>query len=124
MPLTEIQEDFCLQYVANGYHVAEAYAAAHPDSTMKSAQNSGYRYMKIPEVKQRIEELRKEKLDALSIDADRVLEKLAEIAFAQKGDKDYRSSDQLKALQLMIQSLGLEKKKSNNENDTIEIEVG
>ena len=52
-------------------------------------------------VKEYIRELQKERFEALNISAERVAEKLADIAFAAKDDNYYNVTAQLKALDLL-----------------------
>ena len=47
----------------------------------------------------------------VSVDAEMVMSKLAEIAFSEKGDSDYTTKDKLKALDLLQKQLGLQKQK-------------
>ena len=68
--------------------------------------------------------LRKEAFDALHIDAYRVLEELAEIGFAPKGDEDYNTTCKIKALELLGKHLQLfEGKKEEATEQIIRVSI-
>lgn len=114
------REMFCQEYVANGYNAQEAFRkiyADHPNSA---------RLMKEPEVKARIDELIHEKYEELHISAERIAEKLAEMAFAAKDDEVYGPSVALKALDMLQKQLGLQTKNVNATVDgptTIQVKI-
>lgn len=74
--------------------------------------------MKQPEVITRIDELIHEKYLALHITADRLAEKLAEMAFAAKDDEVYTPQIALKAIDQLQKQLGLQKQKIDANVDT------
>lgn len=103
------RELFCQEYVANGYKQAEAYSKVWPNNS--DPNNAARRLMKEPWVANRIDELIKEKYKALHISAERIAEKLSEMAFAEKEDEIYGPSVALKALDMLQKQLGLQKQK-------------
>lgn len=120
--LTEQKKLFCRYYITN-YNATKSYQQAYPKASYKTCQERGSKLLKEDEVKQYIDDLRKEHFDELKIDAIRVAEKLAEIAFAQKGDEYYNSQAQLKALDLLQKQLNLQNQKVEVKQDTIEVEI-
>lgn len=116
---------FCEEYVANGYKAVEAYMIAYPNSSRESAYRSSSKVLLKPEIKQYIKDIQRERFEALNISAERIAEKLAEIAFADKKDTDYTATSQLKALDLLQKQLGLQSQKMelNGKQDVI-INIG
>lgn len=122
MALNAKQKMFCEEYVANGYNATKAYMATHPDA--KDGRNS-HRMLKNQEVRDYIYEIQKDRFEALNVCAERVAEKLAEIAFAPKGDVDYNATAQLKALDLLQKQLGLQQQKMEvGGQQNIKINIG
>ena len=104
--LTLKEKTFCEEYVANGGNASRAYFAAY-DTTIENARKEYCKVFRKPEVKAYIRALQKEAFSAACISAEKVALKLNEIAFAEKGDKDYNTTAQLKALELIQKQLGL-----------------
>lgn len=104
--LTLKEKTFCEEYVANGGNASRAYFAAY-DTTIENARKEYCKVFRKPEVKAYIGALQKEAFNAACISAEKVALKLNEIAFAEKGDKDYNTTAQLKALELIQKQLGL-----------------
>lgn len=108
--LSAKEKRFCEEYIRNGYNATKAYLLAY-DCEYSTANSQGYKLLRKPEIKQYIEEVQKIAFDEACISAERIALKLAEIAFADKGDKDYNASAQLKALDLIQKQLGLQTQK-------------
>lgn len=122
--MTLQQENFCYEYCANGYNAKQAYLAAYgQDKKISSPESCACRLLQIPEIKAKVAEIRKVRLDALQIDADRVVEKLAEIAFAKKGDEYYNAASQIKALDILSKQFGLQTQKMEVKQEVIEIGI-
>ena len=112
---------FIEEYLANGYNVADAYRKAY---NVERANNAGKTF-NLPAVQEEIARRLKEKHETLNITADRVMEELATIAFAAKGDKDYNANAKLKALDLLQKQLGLQTQKIQADvNTDIFINIG
>jgi phage terminase small subunit len=109
--LTAKEKEFCEEYVRNGGNASRAYFHAYDTSSIESARKGYCKVFRKPEVKEYIAELQKEAFAAACISAERVALKLAEIAFADKGDTDYTATSQLKALDLLQKQLGLQHQK-------------
>lgn len=106
--LTLKEKTFCEEFVANGGNASRAYQFAYGCSIEDARGRYGKTFRK-PEVKEYIEALQKEAFAAACITAEKVALKLSEIAFAEKGDKEYNATAQLKALDLLQKQLGLQK---------------
>ena len=106
--LTLKEKTFCEEYVANGGNASRAYQYAYGCSIEDARGRYGKTFRK-PEVKEYIEALQKVAFENACITAERVALKLADIAFAEKGDEDYNASAQIKALDLLQKQLGLQK---------------
>ena len=112
---------FVEEYLANGYNVADAYRKAY---NVERANNAGKTF-NLPAVQEEIARRLKEKHETLNITADRIMEELATIAFAAKGDKDYNANAKLKALDLLQKQLGLQTQKIQAKvNTDIVINIG
>ena len=103
--MTPKEKEYVLEYLSNGYNAQKAYNKVYkkPDGA-----KSGWAYdiLNKPEIKEFIREYRKNKMSALNIDNERIIEKLEEIAFSADGDKYYKPADKLKALDMLRQMLG------------------
>lgn len=125
LKLTAKQKLFCEEYVANGYVQVAAYRKAYPDANENTAHGGASTLMKNEKVREYIKELQKDRFEALNIGAERIAEKLAEIAFAPKNDEDYTVSSQLKALELLQKQMGLQNQKMEiNGEQKIVISIG
>lgn len=107
--LTEKQKRFCEEYIANGFNVQRAYMAAY-NKEQNNHASYPYELIAKPHVKEYIEARRKEIYDSLNIDAMRVIQELAEMAFASKDDKVYVPTIKLRALEQLSKNLGLQNK--------------
>lgn len=121
--LTEKQKKFCDEYIANGFKPLDAYYAAYGKKPNNNKPSYPYTLLKIPQVKEYIQNRRQEIYDSLHIDAIRIAEELASIAFAEKGDEIYSTSFKLKALEILSKNLGLQTPKVE-QNNTIEVMLG
>ena len=117
MALTKKERDFCEEYIANGHNASQAYHKVY-GCPIEDARRRYCKTFKKPEVKEYIADLQREAFDAACINAERVALKLAEIAFAEKGDEYYNASSQLKALDLIQKQLGLQHQKIEAEVST------
>lgn len=122
--LTKKEKAFCEEYIRNGGNASQAYFFAY-DTTIENARKEYCKVFRKPRVKAYIQALQKVEFEAACITAERIGLRLSEIAFAEKGDPDYTTSAQLKALDLLQKQLGLQHQKieaevNNNINITIE----
>ena len=106
--LTKKEKAFCEEYVANGGNASRAYFAAY-DTSIENARKAYCKVFRKPEVKEYIKQLQKQAFDNACINAERVALRLADIAFAEKGDEVYNTTAQLKALDLLQKQLGLQR---------------
>lgn len=108
--LTLKEQAFCEEYVANGCNASRAFAKAY-GCCIEDARKRYCKTFRKDSVKEYIARLQKDAYDAACINAERVALKLADIAFAEKGDDYYTASSQLKALDLLQKQLGLQHQK-------------
>lgn len=109
--MTTKKKTFCEAYLANGYNALAAYRTAFPESAGNKKPSYPYTLLKDPDVVEYIKTRREEIYDAMRIDSIRVIQEIAEIAFAEKGDEDYNANSKLKALDLLSKNLGLQTQK-------------
>lgn len=114
--LTRQQDDFCMAYVANHYNAKKAYQ----DVMGEYNENVYHTWMRNPLVQRRIDEIRQEKMEQWKIDADRVIEELAMIAFADLDDKKITIKDKLKALELLQRNYA---QRPEGKQEVIEVKV-
>ena len=115
--LTRKEKSFCEEYVRNGGNASQAYFYAY-DTTIENARKCYCKVYRKPEVKAYIRELQQVEFEAACITAERIGLKLAEIAFAAKGDEVYNTTAQLKALDLLQKQLSLQHQKIEAEVNT------
>lgn len=112
--LTQRQKKFCDEYIANGYNVMQAYTAVYGEKPDNKKPSYPYTLLKQPQVKEYIQARRQEIYESLNIDAIRIAQELASIAFAEKGDEVYTVANKLKALEQLSKNLGLQTQKIEN----------
>lgn len=109
--LNDKHKAFCEEYVANGYNATKAYMKVYENANPETSGTMASRVLKKDNVKAYIKELQRERFEALNISAERVAEKLSDIAFSAKDDAYYNATAQLKALDLLQKQLGLQTQK-------------
>lgn len=97
---------FAKEYVACGFNASEAYRRVYGEDNSNAS-----RLAREPLIQEEIDREMHERCEALRINEDRVLMKLAEMAFADKEDEVYGPSVQLKAIDMIQKQLGLQKQK-------------
>src|SRR5699024_2230699 len=80
-PLTERQRLFCLYYIQY-YNQSKAYRKAYPNCSPKNANVESRKLMNRPEIRHYIESIQEEIEDQLLFDAQAVIRKYIDIAFA------------------------------------------
>lgn len=123
MALNKKYQLFVDTYMSNKYNATKAYLAINPDVGYPTANSGGLRLLKNPEVKAEIDRRYKEYYSSLRIDGERIMEELAEMAFAEKGDDEYTAQVKLKALDLLQKQLGLQSQKIDATIETTIINV-
>lgn len=94
------------EYLANGYEYRPAYNKVHPDA---KSRNCASNLFAKDYVKKYLDFRRKQIHDAQNIDAMRVLDEIAKIAFVGLGENEnVQTKDKLKALELIQKQLGLQ----------------
>lgn len=121
--LTDQQTRMVQEYISNGYNATAAYIVAY-NCTLECANKNAYKILQKPEAQQYMQFLQKDRIKAQGITAERVLEELASIAFAEKGDEHYNATAKLKAMDLLQKQMGLQKQQIKAEVDgTVDINV-
>ena len=115
--LTEKEVAFCECYVFEGLSATKAYQKVY-GCAYNSASANSVKVMKKDAVREYIESLQKEAFKASCLTAEKVALKLSEIAFAEKGNEDYNTTAQLKALELLSKNMGLQKQHIEQEIKT------
>ena len=115
--MTQKQKLFAENYLANGFNALAAYQSAFGEIGKKKPSYP-YTLLKSPEISAYIEERRQEIYDSLNIDATRVMQEIAEIAFEPKDEKNVNAK--LKALELLSKNLSLQTVKTESK-DVIEV---
>lgn len=114
--MTEKQKLFAENYLANGFNARDAYHSAFGDGN----KNPSYPYtlLKSKEIAEYIKQRREEIYESLNIDATRVMQEIADIAFEPRNEKNI--SAKLKALELLSKNLSLQTAKVESK-DVIEV---
>ncbi len=121
--LTQKERAFCEAYV-ECYDIKKAYLKAYNTTNLDTARSNGSQVLKRQRVKDYIAQLQKEAFERAMITPERVANKLAQIAFAEKGDENYNATAQLKALDLLQKQLGLQQQTINaNVETTIKLNI-
>ena len=72
--LTQVQELFALEYLANGYNATAAYRSVHPKCSQRTAEVNGSRLLRKAEVRAFIEHEQNERTKRLRMEGDEALE--------------------------------------------------
>lgn len=118
--MTQKQKLFAETYLANGFNARDAYYTAFGVEKANKQPSYPYTLLKNSEVREYIEKRRQEIYDSLNIDAIRVMQEIADIAFAPTDDKNINSK--LKALELLSKNLSLQTQKVESK-DVIEVSL-
>lgn len=100
--INELHKRFADEYLGNGYDALKAYKTVYQDNNRNCA-----RVFKYADTQEYINYWQKEYFEMLNVNKYRVAEKLCQIAFAEKGDADYQTTHQIKALELLAKCSGL-----------------
>ena len=117
--MTEKQRLFAENYLANGFNAREAYYSAFGENGNKQPSYP-YTLLKNKEISGYIQKRREEIYDSLNIDATRVMQEIADIAFEPRNEKNIASK--LKALELLSKNLSLQTQKIESK-DIIEVSL-
>lgn len=117
--MTEKQRLFAEHYLANGFNARDAYYSAFGENGNKQPSYP-YTLLKNKEISGYIQKRREEIYDSLNIDATRVMQEIADIAFEPRNEKNVASK--LKALELLSKNLSLQTQKIESK-DIIEVSL-
>lgn len=117
--MTEKQKLFAENYLANGFNARDAYYSAFGENGNKQPSYP-YTLLKNKEISNYIQKRREEIYESLNIDATRVMQEIADIAFEPRNEKNVASK--LKALELLSKNLSLQTQKIESK-DIIEVSL-
>ena len=117
--MTQKQKFFAENYLANGFNARDAYYSAFGENGNKQPSYP-YTLLKNKEISDYIQKRREEIYESLNIDATRVMQEIADIAFEPRNDKNVASK--LKALELLSKNLSLQTQKIESK-DIIEVSL-
>lgn len=117
--MTEKQKLFAENYLANGFNAREAYYSAFGENGNKQPSYP-YTLLKHKDIAGYIQKRREEIYESLNIDATRVMQEIADIAFEPRNEKNVASK--LKALELLSKNLSLQTQKIESK-DIIEVSL-
>ena len=126
--LTDKNKEFAREYIANHYNGTQAYLKVY-ECSYENAVRKAWGLVHKPEVQEYIIiQLNKypNMVEALNISADRLLDELAQMAFAEKGDEDYPANIKVRALDLLQKQMGLQSQKIEanvNQETTIVVDI-
>lgn len=112
-------------YLANGYNVALAYRQMMGNADIKpqTSTSRGNELFWASESQEYLKHERQRLFDEKNVDKLRILDRLTDIAFAEKGDKDYQTTHQLKALELLSKWAGVLEDKKGDGYGNIKITI-
>lgn len=105
------QKMFVEEYLSNNFNAIQAYIKAYPNSTYESAMANAYHLKSKPYVAKEINRRLEEKIGTKEEIANKILDKLIEMAFAEKTDEIYTPSVVQKSIDLLQKQLGLQTNK-------------
>ena len=117
--MTEKQKLFAENYLANGFNARDAYYSAFGENGNKQPSYP-YTLLKNKDIADYIQKRREEIYESLNIDATRVMQEIADIAFEPRNEKNVASK--LKALELLSKNLSLQTQKVESK-DIIEVSL-
>lgn len=119
MGMTAKRQQFCEEYLRNGFNATQAYFTVYQGKAKKPAYP--FILLKDPEVAAYIKERRDMMYEAQNIDAMRVMEALSNIAFGETNEAN-TTANKLRALEILSKNLSLQTQKIETQ-DTIEVNV-
>lgn len=118
--MTSKQKLFADTYLSNGMNARQAYYTVYGNKTNKDPAYP-YTILAREDVKKYIQERREEVYNSLNIDAIRVMQEIASIAFGETNE-ELSMTIKLKALELLSKNLNLQTQKTENK-DVIEVQL-
>lgn len=112
------QRELALEYLENGFNQTKAYQEVY-QCDIKAAQTNAYRMFKNPEIKRFISDVLQEKLNVHLLNSDIVISQIMNIAF----NPDEKTSDRLKALEMLGKNLQLFSEKIDISSSGLSINI-
>lgn len=101
------QKIFVEEYLSNNFNALQAYLKAYPNSSYESAMANAYHLKSKPYIVKEINRRLEERIGSKEEIANKILDKLMEMAFAAKEDEIYTPSVVQKSIDLIQKQLGL-----------------
>ena len=120
MSLTDRQLKFCREYVKTLNATQSAINAGYSKNT---AGETGYENLRKPQIAEEIQRILKDEIDADYLDANKILSEIASIGFGTTDDFESKTSDRLKALELLCRYNNLFEKEKKTEAEAKQITV-
>ena len=108
--MTDKQQRFCDEYLLCLYATEAAIHAGYSENT---AAQTASRLLKNKAIKKYIDERHKETQESIEIGQADVIKQLSDIGFAKIDLKKIRATDKIKAIELIVKILGLDKDKKD-----------
>jgi phage terminase small subunit len=111
LALIDRVETFCNEFIKTN-NQRKAYRAAYPSSVKwkdATVDSKASVFAKTDKVLERLAELRKEMAEENQIDRTEILEQLKKIGFADIDLENIRTTDKIKALEIMARMLGFDR---------------
>ena len=105
------QEKYCLEYLKD-FNATEA--AERAGYSKKTAYSIGGRLLKNVEIKKRIDELKMKQVKKSELKIEAIIKELMKIGFAKVDGDKIKTSDKLKALEMLGKYLGMFNKEKIN----------
>ncbi len=108
--MTDKQQKFCDEYLLC---LNATEAAVHAGYSENTAAQTASRLLKNKAIKKYIDERQKETQESIEISQADVIRQLSNIGFAKIDLKKIRATDKIKAIELIVKILGLDKDKKD-----------
>lgn len=105
------QKIFVEEYLSNNFNTIKAYMVAYPKCEAASLSGCAYRLKGQPHIQKEINKRLEERIGTKEELANKVLDKLSEMAFAEKTDEIYTPAVVQKAIDLIQKQLSLQTQK-------------
>jgi phage terminase small subunit len=103
MKITSMHYEFCDIYLKNGGNAAYAYKEVYPTCSNVTARVNGYKLLQTEELKDYIKMKRQESMEKHNITKDEILS----VVMGIMTDEDSKTTDRLKASEILLKALGL-----------------
>jgi len=99
--------EFINKYMINGFNATRAYYESFPNTTITSASSASHELKNRPAVKKEIKRRLEARVGDCDLLAQEIIDKLREIAFADKSDELYNPTLAIRAIDSLQKQLNL-----------------